>query len=272
MDLSDLLAAWSIAPPRHVRRAPRGTNGEVLIFDEAYVLRHYHPIDPQRIHAEHRLLAIVEREARLPFGVPVAIPATDGRTLIGSTALFTYLPGSRADHDDLTALAAAATALGQLHTALEGLGPELAPSDWRCSLDQIHPLVPNVAEMITALRSVLGPTGDLARLERCIAETTHAVPDLQGVLPAQIIHGDFAMSNVLFDDAQVSAVLDFETVGLDLRAADVAAALLMAVFAARAAVILAERPTRAAMRMRNRSWWNWRPAARLPSSSNMAIG
>jgi Ser/Thr protein kinase RdoA (MazF antagonist) len=42
--------------------------------------------------------------------------------------------------------------------------------------------------------------------------------------PVTIVHGDFISQNLLFQDDKVSGVLDFDSVHLDLRAADVACA------------------------------------------------
>ena len=42
--------------------------------------------------------------------------------------------------------------------------------------------------------------------------------------PVSIVHGDFIAQNLLFQDDEVSGVLDFDSVHVDLRAADVACA------------------------------------------------
>src|SRR5207245_446911 len=45
-------------------------------------------------------------------------------------------------------------------------------------------------------------------------------------LPCQICHSDMAAGNVLIDDGRVTAVLDFEVAGWDLRVADYVAGLV----------------------------------------------
>jgi homoserine kinase type II len=49
---------------------------------------------------------------------------------------------------------------------------------------------------------------------------------LQETLPVQIIHGDYAMSNVLLADGAVSAILDFEIAGIDMRVVDPVAGIM----------------------------------------------
>jgi Ser/Thr protein kinase RdoA (MazF antagonist) len=44
-------------------------------------------------------------------------------------------------------------------------------------------------------------------------------------LPKQVIHGDIAPSNTLYDQNQISAILDFEFAGPDVRIIDVASGL-----------------------------------------------
>jgi Ser/Thr protein kinase RdoA (MazF antagonist) len=51
------------------------------------------------------------------------------------------------------------------------------------------------------------------------------VPDLYRRLPQQLLHRDYDPSNILVDNQQVTAVLDFEFAGPDLRVLDVCVAL-----------------------------------------------
>ena len=83
---------------------------------------------------------------------------------------------------------------------------------------QIHPAVDD----LDLLDAVVGV--DAARLVRTAAE--NAQP-LYASLPRQIVHGDFAFSNILVRESKVTALIDFEFAGWDVRAAELAGALAL---------------------------------------------
>jgi Ser/Thr protein kinase RdoA (MazF antagonist) len=89
------------------------------------------------------------------------------------------------------------------------------------TIREAHPLVP---EPIDALEEL--DLGERLPVTRRLFERVDAVHDpLVGSLPAQIVHGDFAYANVIVTDGRVTAFVDFEFAGPDVRAADLAAAM-----------------------------------------------
>lgn len=225
-----LLAAWRLPEPTDVRRPQGGTNNVVLIVDagaSSYVLRIYQNLTQQRIAAEHRLLDALAG-AGLPFAVPQPIPTAEGRTYVettdGSTAaLFRYLPGRTADGGSLAELERAGEALALLGLALAELPAALAPIDWRMHpLDRIHPAVTDLDDLADELARAMPETDGVEWLRRHAGPTARQYAELCRTLPARIVHGDFATSNlVVDDDGRPTAILDFEIAGLDVAVNDV---------------------------------------------------
>jgi homoserine kinase type II len=198
----------------------------------SYVLRVYQNLGADRIAAEHRLLAAVAG-AGLPFAVPQPIPMPDGRTYLrtpdGTVAVFCYLPGRPADHDSLAEVERAGGALALLDLALADLPTALAPVDWRCPLDAIHPAVTDIDGLTDELAEVLPDNRGVEWLRTHAPSNDRLYTQLCQTLPVRLIHGDFALSNVLVDRAgQPTAILDFEIAGLDLGVNDLVVGLTQA--------------------------------------------
>jgi homoserine kinase type II len=228
------LSAWDLPVPVDVRQPDRGTNNLVWLIDNTYVLRVYQNLAVERIEAELRLLEALRDVDGLPFAVPVPIASTSGRTVVGTVqgpaVLFPMLPGRAAVRTDPHEIELTGEALGRLDLALAKLPHDLAPIDWRGSLDSVHPAVPSVADLCTELERLLPNEEGVHRLRDQAEESDADYRRLLDELPVQIVHGDLATSNVLVNaDGQVSAVLDFEIAGLDLRVTDLVAGLSMAV-------------------------------------------
>jgi homoserine kinase type II len=147
------------------------------------------------------------------------------RTIAGGTiahdpdghpaALFRRIPGVHLQGMADGALRALGTAFAELDEALAAT-PDVgvAPPSFDGDLARIHAQVPD-----------LGSLPELSRATR--DEVVAATGDAEALytsLPRQIAHGDFAFGNALFLDGRVTAILDFEFAGLDLRAMDLAAA------------------------------------------------
>ncbi|MEQ4209940.1 phosphotransferase [Actinopolymorpha sp. B9G3] len=224
-----LLDAWRLPSPTDVRRADGGTNNVVLIVDvgaSSYVLRIYQNLSQKRIAAEHRLLDALSG-AGLPFAVPQPIPTPEGRTYVetpdGFAALFRYLPGRTADGDNLAELEYAGEALALLGLALAELPAALAPIDWRMHpLDRMHPAVTDLDDLADELARAVPETDGVEWLRRHAGPTAGRYAELCRTLPVRIVHGDFAMSNlVVDDDGRPAAILDFEIAGLDVAVNEV---------------------------------------------------
>jgi homoserine kinase type II len=228
----DVLRRWGIPPDAAARRTERGTNNTTLLIslnDDRWVLRVSQNLTTAQVAAEHRLLGRL-RSAGLPFAVPEPIPALDGHTVIdtpdGPATLCRWLPGVRPDLTDPVLLARAGEALGRLDVALRDVPPRDAPHDWRRADPlAVHPAVPDVPDLCADLDAA---GADTAPLRDAADRVTHWFESGRGTLASQVVHGDFAASNMLTDpdSGQVTAVLDFEIAGADFRAQDITAALI----------------------------------------------
>ena len=231
-DPHELIRRWGLPAARSARRATSGTNNTVWLLEagaDRYVLRIYQNSRPSQVEAEHRLLIALD-EVGLPFRVPVPIRTPDGDTAIetsaGPAALFRYLPGVEATRTDARHLALVGQALGELDAALAQLPAALAPTDWRRPLAEIHPAVPDIDDLIAELdRACPGHPG-VRWLAASAPTAVAAYQRFCDTLPLQLVHGDFALSNVLLTDGAVSAVLDFDIAGIDLRVNDLTAGLV----------------------------------------------
>jgi homoserine kinase type II len=224
--MTDLAQRWGVTVERE-RRPERGTNNIVWFINDSFVLRVYQNLTMDRVVAEHRLLDAL-RTTDLPFDVPAPIATPDGATVIetpdGPAALYPMLPGRPAANGDLRELELVGAATGDLMRALGQLPRELAPIDWRVSVSGIHPAVPDVEDLVRELQRNAPGTAGLDRFASAWrpADTAYLEMDL----PCQICHTDMAPGNVLIADGRVTAVLDFEVAGWDLRVCDYVAGLV----------------------------------------------
>jgi homoserine kinase type II len=183
--------------------------------------------DQRGLQYEHDLLARLGALG-LPFSVPVPLAARNGATLTlgphGWQALFWRIAGAPADRRDRGQVQAAGAALGLLHTALARLPARPHPIlHGHHALGRIHPLLPRPASLAPSdlgLDDDAGPVLEAWRDEIAVLE--RFVPADYLELPQQIVHGDFACANVLWDAGRVSAIIDFEFAMPDARAIDLA--------------------------------------------------
>jgi homoserine kinase type II len=112
-----------------------------------------------------------------------------------------------------------------LDTALAKLPTDLAPIDWRRPLNAIHPALTDVDELARDLQRELPGSAAAEWFTHQLADNEATMRNLYDVLPSQLVHGDFGLSNCLVEDGRVTGVLDFEIAGLDLRLVDLAAGL-----------------------------------------------
>ncbi len=226
----DLLDAWRLPRPRTLTRASWGINNEAWFVASAageHVLRVYAHDRLVPIRFEHELLGWLAADAELPFATPLPLPTSAGDTVaIAPTgrgprpaALFERLPGEHVDDDDVRSIARAGEALALLDVALADR-----------ERGDVH--APMFSGDLTAVHAAVT---SLDALDREIGETAAAVvlraaedaAPLHASLPRQITHGDFGLGNFLVLDGRVSALLDFEFAGWDVRAIDLATALAL---------------------------------------------
>ncbi len=224
-----LLAHWGV-PPWARLTATHGTNNQTFVVtagSDRWVLRISQNLTQAQVRAEHRLLARLG-QAGLPFAVPEPVPTITGDFLVetaaGPATVTKWLPGVRPDLSDEQELERFGRAVGQLSVALARVPRQDAPHDWLAS-PHVHPDVPDVAELRRELAAAgIGPglTGLLLGFEQGAWLTGAGAG-----LPVQVVHGDIAASNVLADErtGAVTAVLDFEIAGADLRVQDLVVGL-----------------------------------------------
>ena len=230
MDLEQL-APWPITPTR-VAPTGSGVNNETYFVDATegqFVLRvSLNTADPRRVRFEHELLGrLVAQE--LPFQTPAPVKTRENDTLavFESAAgprlatLFFRIPGEPGSPTTALALSAG-RALGQLDTALARVD---LPVREPISLGDVHPLVPDPLNALDDLD--LG--AERTRIVGLFERVTAADAMLSATLPAQMVHGDFAFPNVLFDGKVVTGLVDFEMAAPDVRAADLACAIYITI-------------------------------------------
>jgi homoserine kinase type II len=186
-----------------------------------------------RIRYEVAILDALARQS-LPFDIPIPIRTgadeacvvfeDDGLPAIAT--LTAFLPGTAPDPSDLALAELAGAALAQLDLALAQIsppqGPDYAPRPLFGDLAGWHPAVPDPLHLLDAL--AVAPEDRraiIALMERMRAE----IPALYATLPQQLVHADVDPSNCLAVEGRITALLDFEFCGWDLRVLDLAVTL-----------------------------------------------
>jgi len=167
-----------------------------------------------------RLVAL----AALPFATPVPMRSTNGSTIElletergpRPATVFTIIPGRHPDDEQIDAVAAGAAAFGELDRVLatiEDPGPTRPMSSD----------LPSISRSVPTLAGIEDSIGEEATaiIDAVANETAQLIPSL----PRQLVHGDFAMGNLLVDGTTVVGILDFEFCGHDVRAIELAGAL-----------------------------------------------
>jgi homoserine kinase type II len=244
MQFSDLYTAWPIVGPWQLTPMTGGTNSLVWRAEAAdhacYILR----IIPDgsaraKVYYETTLLRSIAAY-HLPFALPLPIETRDGELFVpyeqengqGAVAVLTpFLAGhplNRAiDRNDMELTKVAARALAQLDQALAQLPLDMQEVEsptlqFFGQLDRVHPLVPDPG---AAFEQLPVEHEQIEQLRLILALTEQQIPPLYHKLPLQYLHRDYGPSNILVEGQEVSAILDFEFAGRDMRALDLCIAL-----------------------------------------------
>jgi homoserine kinase type II len=227
-----LLPLWGFPPDTDIASADKGSNNQTFLFGHGqrrYVLRVSGFLSVAEVRAEHRILRRL-RQGGLPFQVPEPVAAPDGRTVIetpaGGAAVCRWLPGVHPGMDGEAAFERFGRAAGLLGAALADVPLADTLRDWRTDPRWVRPDDPPVDVLCAELRSA-GISAGQAELLIAAARRAGRWWSDAGQLPAQVIHGDLAPSNVLVhpDTGEVTGLLDFELVGAGFRVQDILAAL-----------------------------------------------
>ena len=225
----ELLDRWELPRPRAVVRAEAGINNDTFFVSSGageHVLRLYSHLGVAGIRFEHEILRRL-LEAELPFRVPVPLATSHSDTVAldvdsaRTAALFPRIPGVHLDEDQSEGVARAASAFATLDLAFSTIDRTDSPApSFSGDLEAVHPAVSDLAQ--------LGPAVG-APVMRLVARAAEIAQPTYASLPSQLIHGDFAFGNVLMRDGRVRGVLDFEFVGRDVRAMELAGGLALVV-------------------------------------------
>jgi homoserine kinase type II len=240
MNVSNLWTAWPVAGPWHLSPFAGGTNNLVwraeTIDGQSYVLRlSFDMNDIPRIRYEAALLRALN-DKQLPFLLPLPLRAASGDIIVlfeqekGTPALATLyplLPGSPPERNDPINASKAGSTLALLDGALAAL-PEIhlpdgfQPLPTFGELAHWHPLVTDPFAAVEQLPIDREQSKQICTL---LATVIESVGGLYARLPQQLLHRDCDPGNILIDDHNVTAVLDFEFAGADIRVLDVCVAL-----------------------------------------------
>ncbi len=228
-----LMPLWGFPPGTSIALAgEQGTNNRTFLvrhLQGRYVLRVSGFLSGADVRAEHRILRRLRQDG-LPFQVPEPVAAPDGRTVIstpaGPATVCRWLPGVRPGMDGDAAFERLGRVAGLLGSALADVPLGEALRDWRTDPRWIAPADPPIDVLCDQLRSAGMSAGQAELLSAAGSRVGRWWPAAGG-LPAQVIHGDLALSNVLADPhtGEVTGVLDFELAGAGFRVQDVLAAL-----------------------------------------------
>lgn len=232
-DLAELLGSrWNSKPGRIVPIEAGRVNQHwrIQASNGAFVLRRYSALrSNEAIDAEHAVLMTA-----FGRGWPVAVPIPDaaGATLAeldgGRYSLFPYLAGEPAPQESQAHRRIKGRMLARLHADLAGALDHQRQGFGRAwELDAT--LQSAGAESFNSALSVFGREHpDLAAaIRRQRYRNLRELARLgYGDLPSTVIHADFHHHNLLFTGAELTALLDFDSVRLDAPACDIACSLV----------------------------------------------
>jgi Ser/Thr protein kinase RdoA (MazF antagonist) len=225
-EIPAVLKVWGctgVLPVSPVLSGTLNWNFEVPTTEGRRFLRCYRQnLETERILGEHALLAWVARRG-IPVPVPIAAP--DGNTLaiVGDHrwALFPWARGAAVERGHL--LDAQTRELGDVHGRIQAALAEHPLSndakmtlrwDKTQSLDHLTRLIAKGRE--TGAEDWL--INGMERQRRLLDVFDVLAPDDFSSLPCQLLHGDFHAQQVMFEDARVTAVVDWEIWHVDPRA------------------------------------------------------
>lgn len=220
--LSEAVRGFGFGEPIDVQPLPDGNlnqNWRVRTPRGSYAVKRFLDIDAVQARRQHELMIALADKG---FPVPSPIAAPDGDTVLelpaGSFAVQPWIDGTLREGPDLTPeeCARLGTFLGRLHEGLAAVQPAPEPAA------VVQP--PDPAEALDLLGGYLALLDELpesdefdafvrtALLEkRQLIETwAHARPPSGPVGPAQWEHGDFQDLNLLWNDGELVAVLDWD--------------------------------------------------------------
>lgn len=234
MKITELSKAWDLPTPWQIEPMMGSTNNHLALItaddNQKAVLCTFTHEQPQQLAYIHEVLDALAHQS-LPFSVPTPMRTRNGeywhmlddgyRNWL--MTLTPWFDGEHLDADEVTEAALAGTALAELLTALATVSTNTTSPTSYAQLQRVHPYV---IDPIAALRTAPLDTPTIQHIIEIVTAVQEQLTDLYATLPQQIIHGDYTPRNVLVLDQKINAVLDFEVCRYDIRAIDVAVALI----------------------------------------------
>ncbi len=244
MRFTDVYTAWSIASPWQLTPLTGGTNSLVWraeSADHTYYMLRLIP-DESAIPALQHEAALLETISayNLPFKLPLPIKTRAGDLFApceqenGQRAVAVLSPflvghplNRVVDRNDIELTRLAAGALAQLDRALAQLPENILMNGNQAlqsfgQFETIHPLVPDPAG---AFEQLPVEHGQIEQLRAIFELAEQQIASLYEKLPQQYLHRDYGPSNVLVEGQKITAILDFEFAGRDVRVLDLGIAL-----------------------------------------------
>ena len=231
------LAEWQIGQVLSAAVSATGTVNRTLMVQAergAFTLR-VSARGRERVEWEHECIAFASAQ-----GVPVCrpIPTPSGTVLERSDRFFALFPlasGRQMARADLCAEhgQAAGKCLAHIHRAFEKLPAGRARlKNLTGDIAGAVALVPHLDAAILALPTQTATeqaareqiAGRRAYLEQN-GPQAQSIPARLAALPQRVLHGDFQETNLFFEDAQISAVIDWDQSGRGARGWEIVRAL-----------------------------------------------
>jgi Ser/Thr protein kinase RdoA (MazF antagonist) len=234
MKITELSRAWDLPTPWQIEPMMGSSANHLALIiadnhDKAVLCTFAHE-QPQQLAYVHEVFEALSSTS-LSFHIPTPMRTDTGEYwhMLDDgyrNWLMTLTPwyvGEHPDADEVSVAGLAGSALAELLTALAIVETTAHPPTSYAQLQRIHPYV---IDPIAALRAAPLEAAAIQQIIEIVTTLQHQLPDLYESLPQQIIHGDFTPRNILVNDQKINAVLDFELCRHDVRALDIAVALL----------------------------------------------
>jgi Ser/Thr protein kinase RdoA (MazF antagonist) len=229
-----LSSEWDIPTPWDFDTIDSPSHNHLALIrgadDRAYVLCTYDSTDPTPAQYVHDVLQQID-VAALPFALPVGLRTRSGAAVVVQhdgyrNWVMSMTPLYAGDHptlEDNASAMRAGVALGHVSRALAAvpIPPATAPTVAFGDYTQLHP---GISDPVMNVHVAPLSVDRVVKLMELVGVCQAFVAESR-TLPRQLIHGDFAPANIMFERDAVTAVLDFECVHADARIYDLAIAV-----------------------------------------------
>lgn len=234
MNIFALSSEWDIPTPWDFDTMSSPSHNHLAYIrgadDRGYVLCTYDSTDPAPANYVQAVLASLDTSA-LPFALPIGKETFTGQRIVTQhdgyrnwvMSMTPFFPGDHPTLEDNASAMRAGVALGHVSRLLAAVQPPDAPAPTAALADIAH-IHPAITDPVMNVHVAPLPVDRVVKLMELVG-TCQAFAVESAALPQQLIHGDFAPGNILFERDAVTAVLDFECVHVDARIYDLAIAV-----------------------------------------------